>query len=116
MAIAAGLYPLFSHTVEIAYRSTSLDKWGKPSYGTPVEFPAAIERSNDLFREDGGREVVSKRKVFLWKDSWTAADIPQPTDKLILPATHQSETTTAQIMMAQVVSDERGIAHVVLWC
>ena len=68
MAISPALYILFSHTVQIAYRTSSLDVFGKPSYGTPVTFNAHIERSADLVRTDAGREVVAKRKVFLWSN------------------------------------------------
>jgi hypothetical protein len=115
MAISKALYPLFSHSVQIA-RRTSTTKWGKPGYATPTTYKAAIERSADLVRTENGREVVAKRKIFLWSQTWTTTNIPQPTDKLILPATHQGTTTNAQIIFSQLVSDERGIGHVVLWC
>lgn len=114
MPISKALYPLFSHSVQLQYR-TGQDMFGKPTYGATTTYKAHIERSNDLIKTDLGREVRASRKIFLYRHSWPSSKIPQPTDKVILPDTHKAETSTAQIKMAQVVSDENGVNHIVLW-
>jgi len=117
MAIDVDLEPLFDATVTIAKRScTHTDGYPKPGYGTAKSYYAHIERSADLRRMEGGREIVSKRKVFLYSSTgWTAATIPTPADRMTLPNTHGPDVTP-QIMLSQIVSDEFGIHHIVLWC
>jgi hypothetical protein len=118
MAIDPVLQELFDTTVTIAKRtSVHTSGYTKPGYGSATTYAAKIERSEDTVRTEQGHEVVARRKVFLYSTTaWSnAANIPRTTDRLTLPATH-GPPTQPQIMMVQIVSDENGINHIVLWC
>lgn len=116
MPIDVDLEPLFADTITIERRTCShTDGYVSAGYGPAVEYQAKIERSAELDRNDEGREIVSRRKVFLYISSaWTAANVPRVVDRLTLPETHAP--TQPQIRLVQPVSDENGIHHIVLWC
>lgn len=114
MAIDISLKLLFDTTATIA-KSTGMDVYTNPSYGTPTTYAAHIERSEEMHRTDQGQERISKRKVFLYNAAgWTSATVPTADWQLTLPGTHPP--TQPQIIMVQPVSDEHGINHIVLWC
>lgn len=113
MAISAGLRLLFNTTVTIKLR-TGTDEYSNPTYGSATTYPAHIERSADMVQTDFGKEVVNRRKVFLYNTAWTSSNIPDVNSELTLDAEHNG--IKPQIMMVQISSDEKGISHVVLWC
>lgn len=123
MAINPGLRLLFDTSVTICKRTcNSSGGYTKPSWQTTsagTSYPAHIERSADTVRTETGQEFVARRKVFLYSSTgWSSTSntaMPGNGDKLILPKSH-GDVREPQIMLSQVVSDEKGINHIVLWC
>lgn len=86
---------------------SSLDAFGEPSFGAAQSFRARIELKGRLIRDNQGREVASRGRVFL---ATTAP--PSTKDRLTLPAPY--EPTNPLILDVRPVEDESGIHHVVL--
>lgn len=114
MPIDVDLLPLFDTTVTIEKRTSShTGIYPNPGYGSPTTYYAHIERSADMVKTDEGREIVSKRKVFLYHQDWGTSNIPRVVDRITLPDTHAP--TQPPILMVQIVSDDAGIHHCVAW-
>ena len=112
--IDVDLLPLFSDTVTIAKRtSTHTGPYPQPGYGSPTTYYAHIERSADMVKTDEGQEIVSKRKVYLFHQNWGTSNIPKVVDRITLPETH--EPRQSPILMVQLVSDDQGLHHCVVW-
>ena len=106
MALAVPLRKLFTSAVTLASLS-SIDKWGKSSFGSAVSYRAKIERASELVMTNSGDEVTGRYKVFI--DTTT---IPSVSDQITLPSGY--EPTTPKILQVRPVSDHRGVNHVVV--
>lgn len=60
----SGWAHLMSSTVTVAARS-SIDRYGKPQYGTAVSYIAHISRKRRVVRNAAGQELVSEQTVHL---------------------------------------------------
>lgn len=103
---------LFSSTVQVAPQ-TSVDRYGKPVYGTAVSYRAHISRKRQLVRTDNGQEVQSMQQVHLM-----ASIAVQPIAQLTLSTADVGSTEEHAIHPTIVAVERRfdgaGPHHVVL--
>lgn len=110
MALPSILKRFFNYTVQISKRTNvSTDGYNIPTYGSPVNVPAKMELSSEIFRSDDGNEITSPRKIFLFTQ-----DVPSVHDRITLPAPFTP--TNPKILQVRVVTDisPSKIHHVVL--
>ena len=94
---------MMAYTVSVAPFASD-DKYGAPTYGTAVDYDAAIEQKVRQVRDFNGQERVSTTRVFL--NTVTAIS---PKDKLTLPSGFTPQTPP--IISVGRVSDEGGVHH-----
>jgi hypothetical protein len=85
------------------------DGYAKPSYGTAKTYKARIERTRTMIRAADGHEEVSERRIFLDTTDTTITT----KDRITLPTAFTP--TKPKIIDVQVVSDHKGVHHVVLF-
>lgn len=107
-----GFEHLMSTSVTVAAR-TSEDRYGKPTYGTPVRYKAHISNTRTLVRTLTGQQVESGQAIYL---STTAAI--QPSAQVTLSTADVGSTQEAAIhptiISVERLSDKSGPHHVVL--
>lgn len=107
MVLAQNLAAFFNQTVTIE-PYTGKDDFGKPTYGTGVDYAAKIEFSTMNIRTDYDREIKSTRQIFL-NTTTTSFDTR---DRITLPTAFQP--TQPLILFVRVVLDRQGVSHIVL--
>lgn len=87
---------------------TGEDDFGKPTYGTPCEIRAKIERQERATRTTDGITIRSRRLIYLFSTdtSFTTKDL------LTLPAGY--EPLEPKINDVRIISDQNGVHHIVL--
>ena len=101
------LKKFFTETVTIT-PWVSEDDFGKPVYGTACQIKAKIERQERATRTEEGITIRSRRLIYLFSTdtSFTTKDL------LTLPVGY--EPTDPKIIDVRIVSDHRGVHHIVL--
>ena len=86
----------------------SEDDFGDPTYGTPCQIKAKIERQERATRTAQGITIRSRRLIYLFSvdTSFTTKDLLQ------LPVGY--EPREPKIIDVRIVSDQNGVHHIVL--
>lgn len=77
------------------------DRWGSPSYGSPVSFSARVVYRPESVRAADGAEVVARGHVWL-----LGSPAVDPKDEITLP-----DATTPPILAVERFPDENGAHH-----
>jgi hypothetical protein len=101
------LRKFFTETVIIT-PWTGDDDFSKPTYGDPCEFLAKIERQERATRTAQGLVIRSRRLIYLFTidTSITTKDL------LMLPVGY--EPREPKIIDVRIVSDQKGVHHIIL--
>lgn len=101
------LKKFFTETVTIA-PFTGEDDFGKPTYGTPCQVRAKIERQERASRTSEGITIRSRRLIYLFSTdtSFTTKD------QLTLPVGY--EPLSPAIIDVRIISDQHGVHHILL--
>ncbi len=102
-----GLKKFFTEVV-IIQPWLSEDDFGKPVYGTACEIKAKIERQERATRTQDGITIRSRRLIYLFTvdTSFTTKDL------LTLPVGY--EPLNPKIVDVRIVSDVKGVHHIIL--
>lgn len=106
MTLIADMADFLPHTITIEPYSGQ-DKYGDPSFGSPVSYKGRVELKNRMVRDNVGQERVSRGKIFL-----NTQTIPSAKDRITLPSGY--EPTNPEILAIHPKENETGIDHIVI--
>lgn len=103
MTIEPDFLELMPDTITLKGES-SVDGWGKPTYGSAVSFSAHVEHSSDVVRTQSNREVVERGKAYLY-----GVSSANEYDEITLP-----DGEVREVLKNEFWSDENGDHHSVI--
>lgn len=104
MSVVKEFLPLMLEIITVQHQ-TSLDAYGKPSWGTGSSYRCRIMNTQRMIRDADGREIVEAGRAIVYG----VVKASVATDRIVLPS-----GATPKVVSVSKIQDEDGDHHTVI--